>query len=155
VQVVENGTNLGYAKGNNAGIRRCRGQYVLFLNSDTIVHEGALQKLVAFADLHPEAGAFGCRVLNPDGSRQVAFRPFPTLWRDWLDALGLRSLASLSDALLMTTRKQPKATNGQAMSWQSGCCVMFRAEILKNLGGFDEQFFYSYEDVDLCWRVWN
>jgi len=140
VRILENGANLGYAKGNNAALRHCRGRYILLLNSDTVVHDGALQKLVAFADQHPEAGACGCQVLNPQGVRQVSARPFPTLWRDWLDAFCL-----------------PHFTlgNGHARKWQSGCCILFRADVLRQLGGFDEQFFYSYEDVDLCRRLWD
>jgi GT2 family glycosyltransferase len=135
VRVIENGANLGYAKGNNAAIRHCTGEYILLLNSDTLVHDGALQKLVAVADKNPRAGAFGCRVLNADGSHQVSMRPFPTTWRDWLDAFCLPHF------------------HGSEARWQSGCCILVRAELLRRLGGFDEQFFYSYEDVDLCWRV--
>ena len=41
------------------------------------------------------------------------------------------------------------------MDWQSGCCVMLRGDLLKELGGFDERFFYQFEEVDLCRRVWN
>ena len=140
VRIVENCTNLGYAKGNNNAVRHCTGRYILLLNSDTVVHEGALQRLVAFADQHPEAGACGCEVVNTKGAPQVSARPFPTLWRDWLDAFCLPHF----------TRG-----NGHARKWQSGCCILFRAEVLKQLGGFDEQFFYSYEDVDLCQRVWD
>src|ERR1700689_1136585 len=68
VRVVENGANLGFAKGNNAGIRAAQGEFVLILNPDTVIHEGSLDKFVAFANQHPEAGAFGCRVLNLDGT---------------------------------------------------------------------------------------
>ena len=68
VQVLVNGANLGFAKGNNVGIRASQGKYVLILNPDTIVHEGALDRWLRFADRHPEAGAFGCRVLNWDGT---------------------------------------------------------------------------------------
>ena len=73
----ESESNLGFAKGNNAGIKIARGDYVLILNPDTIIRDRALEKLVAFADCHPEAGAFGCRVLNPDGSFQNPARPIP------------------------------------------------------------------------------
>jgi hypothetical protein len=66
VRVIENQQNLGFARGNNAGIRASRGEYVLILNPDTILHDGALDRLVDFAERHPSAGAFGCRVLNPD-----------------------------------------------------------------------------------------
>jgi N-acetylglucosaminyl-diphospho-decaprenol L-rhamnosyltransferase len=140
VRMVENGANLGYAKGNNAGIRHGKGQYILLLNSDTVVHHGALEKLVAFADAHASAGAFGCQVLNADGSHQVSARRFPSLWRDWLDAL-------------CVPRLMPDKTH--VPTWNSGCCLLFRANVLQRLDGFDEQFFYSYEDVDLCRRMWN
>src|SRR5215470_14533698 len=62
VRVIENGKNLRFAKANNVGIRASCGEYVLILNPDTIIHEGTLDKIVSFAEGHPEAGAFGCKV---------------------------------------------------------------------------------------------
>lgn len=155
VRVVENRANLGFAKGNNAGIRHTTGQYVLILNPDTIVHERALDKLVAFAEGHPKAGAFGCRVLNPDGSYQVSARLFPTIQRYWVAALYLRHLASLSDLFVYEEYPGWKGETERPIDWQSGCCVMVRSDVLKTLGGFDEQFFYHFEEVDLCRRIWN
>jgi GT2 family glycosyltransferase len=155
VRIVANGVNLGFAKGNNAGIALSEGEYVLILNPDTIIHDRALEKCVVFADSHPEAGAFGCRVLNPDGSDQTSARPFPTIWRDLIGALYLRQLAYLSDLFLSDTYTGWNGDSERAVDWQSGCCVMFRGSVLKSLGGFDEQFFYHFEEVDLCRRVWN
>jgi GT2 family glycosyltransferase len=152
VRIVENQQNLGFAKGNNAGIAASRGQYVLILNPDTIIHDGALDKLVEFADRHSEAGAFGCRVLNPDGTYQVSARLFPTIGRYWVSALGLSKLSSLF--IYEEYPRWPGDTE-RPIDWQSGCCVMFRGNLLKRLGGFDEQFFYHFEEVDLCRRVWS
>ena len=81
LRIVENKANLGFARGNNAGIDSAVGDYILILNPDTIVHDCALEKLVAFADKHPEAGAFGCKILNLDGSYQYTAKLFPTVWR--------------------------------------------------------------------------
>jgi hypothetical protein len=92
VRIIDNGCNLGFAKGNNAGIRAAFGKYVLILNLDTVVHKNALDKLVAFAEQHLEAGGFGCRILNPDGTYQASARLFPTLPRYWMAGLGLRYL---------------------------------------------------------------
>src|SRR4030095_2598799 len=64
LRIVENGGNLGFSKGKNAGIKVTTGEYVLILNPDTIIHDGGLQKWVTYADRHPEAGAFGAKVLN-------------------------------------------------------------------------------------------
>jgi GT2 family glycosyltransferase len=154
-RVLENGQNLGFAKGNNIGIAQSSGQYVLILNPDTIIHDNALEKLVAFADRHTEAGAFGCRVLNRDGSYQGPARPFPSIFRDWIAALYLRPLAYLSDRFISDTYTGWKGDSERVIEWQSGCAVMFRSEVLKNLNGFDGQFFYHFEEVDLCRRVWN
>ncbi len=155
VRIVANGINLGFAKGNNVGIALSSGEYVLILNPDTIIHDGALQRWVAFADCHPEAGAFGCRVLNKDGSYQGPARPFPTIWRDGIAALYLRSLAYLSDVFISDTYTGWKGNTERVIDWQSGCCIMFRGNVLKSLGGFDGQFFYHFEEVDLCRRVWD
>lgn len=155
VKIIENGENLGFAKGNNVGIRASQGELVLILNPDTIVHGNALDKFVEFADKHPEAGGFGCRVLNPDGSYEPSARPFPTVWRQWIAALYLRPLGYLSKMFLSDIYVGWRGDTQREVDWQAGCCVMFRAELLKRLGGFDEQFFYHCEEVDLCRRVWQ
>jgi len=155
VRIVENRANLGFAKGNNAGIREARGEYALILNPDTIVHRGSLDRWIEFADRHPEAGAFGCRVHNPDGTYQVSARPFPTVRRASLAALYLRPLAHMSRIFLTDVYPGWKGDSEREVDWQSGCCVLFRADLLRKLGGFDEQFFYQYEEVDLCRRVWD
>jgi GT2 family glycosyltransferase len=155
VQVIENGANLRFAKGNNVGIEVSSGEYVLILNPDTIIHEGSLDKWIEFADRHPEAGAFGCRVLNADGSYQESGRPFPTVRGDLLAALCLRPLAYISNRFDSDTYFGWKGDTERLIDWQCGCCVMFRGELLRRLGGFDEQFFYYYEEVDLCRRVWG
>ena len=155
VRVLENGANLGFGKGNNVGIRASNGDYVLILNPDTIIHDGALDRLVQFADQHPEAGAFGCRVLNPDGTYQTSARLFPTVRRYWVSALGLKKLANVSRMFLYEEYPRWFGETERPIDWQSGCCVMFRGGLLRSLGGFDEQFFYHFEEVDLCRRVWS
>ena len=156
VKIVENGTNLGFAKGNNAGIRQTTGDYVLILNPDTIIHDGSLDRWVAFADRHPNVGGFGCRVLNPDGSYQISARPFPTIGRYWIAALYLRFLGRLSDRFASDQYPGWKGDSERNVDWQSGCCVMLRGGLLRQqLRGFDEQFFYHFEEVDLCKRVWD
>ncbi len=155
VRLVENDANLGFARGNNAGIRKASGEYILILNPDTIVNAGSLDRWIEFAARHPEAGAFGCRVLNPDGTYQESARPFPTPLRYWIAALYLRPLGYLSNVFLSDKYVGWKGDSERTVDWQSGCCVMFRGALLNRLGGFDEQFFYHYEEVDLCRRLWT
>jgi GT2 family glycosyltransferase len=146
VLVVENGKNLGCAGGRNSGVRFSSGEYVLLLDPDTIVHEGALDVLVKFADEHPEAAGFGCRILKFDGSPQLTSQEFPTIRREWMHALGLHKLGRLS-------RLAGVDNKVRRVDWHSGCCVMFRSNLLKSVGGFDEQFFYTYDEVDMCRRL--
>jgi GT2 family glycosyltransferase len=155
VRVLENGRNLRFAKGNNVGIAVSQGEYVLILNPDTIIHDHTLDKIVAYADQHPEAGAFGCRVLNADGSYQGCIRPLYTLRTEWCMALGLRPLARLSDKFSPGEYVGWKGDTERTVGWPAGCFILFRGDLLKRLGGFDEQFFYYYEDTDLCRRVWQ
>ena len=152
VRIVENRQNLGFARGNNAGIRASRGEYVLILNPDTIIHDGALDKLVEFAERRSGAGAFGCRVFNPDGTYQVSARLFTTVLRYWVSALGLSKVSSF---FIYEEYPRWRGDTERPIDWQSGWCVMFRGNLLKRLGGFDEQFFYHFEEGDLGRRVWD
>jgi GT2 family glycosyltransferase len=155
LRVVENKANLGFARGNNTGIAMAQGEYVLILNPDTIVHEAALEKLVQFADRHPEGGAFGCRVLYSDGRYQPTAMPAMTVRRWWIRAFGLHRLGRLSSIFLSGAYYGWSGDTEREVDFQSGCCIMVRGSLLKALGGFDPQFFYQNEEVDLCKRVWK
>jgi GT2 family glycosyltransferase len=155
VKVLENGVNLRFAKGNNVAIQASCGEYVLILNPDTLIHDGTLDKMVQYADKHPEAGAFGCRVLNADGTFQGCIRPLDTIRSEWCAALGLGFLARFSDWFQPGTYVGWKGENERKVGWLAGCFLMARGNLLKRIGGFDEQFFYYYEDADLCRRIWE
>jgi GT2 family glycosyltransferase len=155
LHIVENRANVGFSRGNNAGIAIARGEYILILNPDTIVHPGALEALVRFADQHPEGGAFGCRVLGPDGTYQGTAKVAPTIRGQWIHALGLHRLGRYSSWFLSRMYYGWDGDTEREVDWQSGCCVLFRGALLKQLEGFDPQFFYHCEEVDLCRRVWE
>lgn len=155
VIIVENGGNVGFARGNNSGINAARGEYVLILNPDTVILGHALKTLVRYADGHPEAGAFGARVLNPDGSFQNCARPIPTVHGYLIAALYLRALGRLSRAFDSDIYSGWHGDSEREIGFQSGCCVMLRKGLLDKLQGFDQQFFYHFEEVDLCFRVWK
>jgi GT2 family glycosyltransferase len=155
VQLIENKANLGFARGNNVGINAAKGEFVLILNPDTIIHKDSLYHLTSFAEQHPEAGGFGCRVENPDGSYQASARPFPTIFGGWIAALYLRPLAYLSPIFTSDTYTGWKGNSVRSVDWQSGCCLMVRRSVLQTLEGFDERFFYNFEEVDLCMRIWK
>jgi len=155
VRIVENGANLGFARGNNAGIKVARGEYVLILNPDTIILDRALDKLVAYADHAPDTGAFGCRVLNPDGSFQNPARPLPTRLGLLISALNVRWLGAISSAFESDLYYNWTGKTERTIGFQSGCCIMVRRTLLEQLRGFDERFFYHFEETDLCCRIWR
>jgi GT2 family glycosyltransferase len=155
VRVLENGANLRFAKGNNVAIDASEGEYILILNPDTIVHEGNFDGIVAYADAHPQGGAFGCKVLNSDGSYQYAQYPSLTPRSEWLSAFYLGWLSQFSERLHTGMYRRWKGETERPVGWLAGCYILFRADLLKRLKGFDEQFFYYYEDTDLCRRVWE
>ena len=155
VSVIENGRNLRFAKANNVGIRASIGEYVLILNPDTIIHDGTLDKMIAFADRHPEGGAFACKVLNSDGSYQVSGRPFTTLRTQLITALYLRPIGYLSERFQSDMYIDWKGETERTVGYLSGCFILVRGDLLRRIDGFDEQFFYYYEDVDLCRRIWE
>lgn len=153
VRLVKNGMNLRFSRGNNAGIRISRGEYVLILNPDTIIHDGSLDALVAYAERHPRLGGVGCRVVGADEKYQPSGRPFPTVWRLWTAGLCLRFLGRFFTFFIDGEYEGWKGNTERAVDWLSGCCMMFRGDLLRQFGGFDPQFTYYYEDVDLCHRV--
>jgi GT2 family glycosyltransferase len=155
LHIVENGANLGFAKGNNAGIAAAKGEYILILNPDTWMHEASLDKFIEFCDRHPEAGAFGCRIVYADGRYQASAMVAPTVRRFWMWALGLYRFSQFIPAFRGIVYSGWRGDTERQVDWQSGCCVMFRGKLLKDIGGFDPQFFYQNEEVDLCKRVWD
>jgi|SRR5579872_5250941 len=155
IHVVENGRNLRFAKANNVGIGASRGEYVLILNPDTVIHNGTLDRMLAAADEHPEAGAFGCKVLNRDGSYQVSARPFASFKGEWIAALYMRWLGRVNAWFTSDSYPGWTGTIQRQVDWISGCFILVRKNVLNLIGGFDEQFFYYFEDMDLCRRIWQ
>jgi hypothetical protein len=149
VHLVENRENVGFARANNQAIRHCTGNYVLLLNPDTLVASGALQSLVDFLDKHPEAGAAGPRILNPDGSLQVSSHPRPTLSRELWRLLHLDSVSPYA----MYPRIKWETNRPQEADVLSGACLLLRKEVLEQVGFLDEDFFIYSEEVDLCYRI--
>ncbi len=149
VRMINNPVNSGFAYANNLAIRQATGQYVLMLNSDTIAKPGALQALVQFMDEHPEAGACGSRVINPDGTLQVSCYVHPTLQNELLRMFHL-------DGISPTTRyRMPewKTDEPRVVEVIQGACLMLRKSVLEQVGLLDENFFMYSEDYDLCYRI--
>ena len=144
--------NKGFGAGNNAGMRAASGRYYLLLNPDAWLTEGALEKLVAFADEHPEAAVVGPRLLNPDGSLQRSVRGYPSPWRIATEYFFLRKLGPRTHALNAFFGEQFDHESVREAEYLFGACLLVRREAVDEVGGFDEDFFLMSEEVDWCYR---
>jgi N-acetylglucosaminyl-diphospho-decaprenol L-rhamnosyltransferase len=150
-QLVEQ-ENRGLAAGWNAGLERATGRYVLLLNSDAWLHEGALDALVAFADAHPEAAVVGPRLRNPDGTLQRSVRGFPTLWRLATEYFFLRKLAPRSRAFNAFYAGGFDHDSVYDAEVLMGAVWLVRQAAIDEIGGADESFFLFSEEVDWAYR---
>jgi O-antigen biosynthesis protein len=146
--------NIGFGRGNNVGLEACTGRHVLFLNPDTIIGQDTLSVMVAYLDDHPEVGLAGCRVLNPDGSFQLACRRGrPTPWAAFCKLFGLQSMfpqIPLFAGYNLTYRSIDETYDVDALI---GAFMIGPRDLIHSVGGFDPQFFMYGEDLDLCFRV--
>ena len=125
VRVIRNPRNLGFAGGNNVALREAQGRIVALLNSDTLTHAGAFERMVAYLDAHPEVGACGPQLLNPDGSKQNCFHNFPSLATE---------LLNLSLLKILFPRKYPSKRQTYTVPIEVdavlGACMLVRREVL-------------------------
>ena len=93
VKIIGNDENVGFGKANNQALEIAKGKYFLLLNPDTIVRENTFEKMIGFFEAHPDAGIAGCKVLNADGTLQLACRRgFPGPWTSFTKVMGLSSI---------------------------------------------------------------
>jgi GT2 family glycosyltransferase len=145
--------NRGFGAGMNAGFRAAGSpRYYLSINSDAWLLEGALARIAAFADAHPDAAVVGPRLRNPDGTLQRSVRGFPTLWRLATEYLYLRKLAPRTHALNAFYAGDFEHDAARPVEWVSGACFLVRREAAEQVGLFDEEFFMFQEETDWFYR---
>jgi GT2 family glycosyltransferase len=148
VKVIEAGSNLGFACGNNLGIRASRGRLLLLLNSDTVVPPGSIDRLVAELEQHSEAAVIGPRLVDGRGRAEMSFGsmigPFSELRRKLLLRGQQNGLPVLPGFVERATRQS------QTPEWVTGACLLVRREDAEAVGLFDERYFMYAEDVDFC-----
>jgi N-acetylglucosaminyl-diphospho-decaprenol L-rhamnosyltransferase len=148
VHVLDAGSNLGFAAANNLGIRQTFGELLLLLNPDTIVPPGAIDRLVAVLDRHPEAAAVGPRLVDAAGRVELSFgrmiSPFAELRQKLLVAGSAKGVPGISHYVESLTRRE------RNVDWVSGACLLVRRADAEAVGFFDERYFIYTEDVDFC-----
>ncbi len=154
VKLIENTKNVGFARANNQALRIASGRFLLLLNPDTVLRRDTLKTMLSFFKNHPEAGISGCKVLNPDGTLQLACRRgFPTPGVAFFKMVGLSNIFPKSKTFgaYNLTYLDPDAL--AEVDAVSGSFMMIRRKALEQAGLMDEDFFMYGEDLDICYRV--
>ncbi len=154
VRFFWNDENIGFAKANNLALKAAQGNYILFLNPDTIVPEDCFEKCIAFMQLHPEAGALGVQMLDGSGRfLPESKRAFPSLFPALFRLSGLSRLFPKSSLLNRYHLGHLDQNKNHPVDVLAGAFMLARKEVLSNTGSFDERFFMYAEDIDLSYRI--
>jgi hypothetical protein len=154
VRLIENSANVGFAKANNAALKQAGGRYLLLLNPDTIVQEDTFHVMKRFFDENPDVGLAGCKVLNSDGTFQLACRrSLPTPWVAFTKIFGLSSLFPHSRLFGKYNLTYLSTDETYEVDAVSGSFMFLRREVYEKVGGLDETFFMYGEDLDWCDRI--
>ena len=158
VKLIRSDRNDGFAAGNNLGIGHSKGEYILLLNSDTVLQEDSISKSVEYIQQHSEAGVLGCRMTYPDGTVQYSARRFRTISWELLDMFRFIPC-------MMPYRKRAKRMLGKYFrhdensecDWVNGAFFLFPVKILDQLPGknLDNRFFMYAEDQLWCEQIKN
>ncbi len=155
VHLIINAVNAGFSKANNQVIAQTNSRYVFLLNSDAMIHTGALDDLLAYAEAHPKAGIIGPKVLNSDSSLQFSCRRFPSLGAGFFRNTYLGRLFPHNQYARDYLMNDFDHEHDQAVDWVSGCAMLIRRGLIEKIGALDEQFYMYCEDVDICQRTWE
>jgi GT2 family glycosyltransferase len=152
-RLIHHSTNLGFCAGNNRAAEQANGKYFLFLNSDTEVFPNALNILVDYLNKHSNAGIIGPKLLNPDGSLQYSCRRFPNMGTGFFRNTPLGRLFPQNKFAGDYLMKDFDHASVRDVDWLSGAALCSRADLWRELGGFDEAYYMFCEDVDVCYRA--
>lgn len=155
IKFIASDRNLGYAKGNNLGIKVAQGRYVMIMNPDIVVFPGIFEKLVEFMDSRPDVGVVGPKLLNPDKSLQYSCYRFPDFWIPIYRRTPLGQLRFAKEKLDKYFMKDFDHETIQEVDWLLGGCLLIRRKALEEVGLLDERYFAYFDDVDLCRSMWE
>jgi hypothetical protein len=156
VCVVQSGHNGGFGAGNNVALRAALREpdppeFLYILNSDAFPAPDAIAELVRFLEAHPRAGIAGSFIHGPEGDPHLTAFRFPSVASEALSGFRLGALQRLLPEREVPVHPMPSST--QRVDWLAGASMMFRRELLQEIGLFDETFFLYFEETDLCYRA--
>lgn len=154
VDFIWNESNLGFSKANNLAIKKATGQYILFLNPDTIVPEDCFEKCLSFFSKNHDAGALGVHMIDGNGNfHKESKRGFPAPDVSFYKMMGLSNLFPNSKLFAAYYAGHLPQNKTASVDVLSGAFMMISKKIMDRVKGFDEDYFMYAEDIDLSYRV--
>jgi len=154
VKVIKNPSNVGFSRANNVVVSQSRSDFILLLNPDTLIIDDAIERVVKFMKEHPEVGIAGCKVLNRDGTLQLACRrSIPTPEVAFYRLTGLSKLFPKSRVMAKYNMTYESPDQTHEVDAVSGAFLMIRRQVVEEVGPLDERFFMYGEELDWCLRT--
>ncbi len=154
IDLIASEKNLGFSAANNVLLKKCRGDYILLLNPDTIVEKDSLDMLVDYLKTHPECGIIGPKLLNEDRSLQNGLRKFPNAWVSFIKSSPLKHLKIFKRCVDQRHMRHYDLNQSGIVDQVSGAAFMFSRPVFNKLGLLDSQFYIYFEEVDYCKRAY-
>ncbi len=145
VKIIENHANLGFSKANNIGLKHASNELILFMNSDIELIDDSVIKLVKYFETKDNIGIIGPKFLNPDLTSQASVFPPQT---------ALNAFKEFWLYQKYTYSKYIPCSKKPIKVWSiSGGCILTRKSFFESIGGWNEKYFFYFEDLDLCRKI--
>ncbi len=155
IKLIASDENLGHHRGNNLGIKKSSGKYILILNTDIALLDNAIDQMYQFMEDHPETALVGPKLKNPDGSVQMSCMRFPTpmvpIYRRTLLGKMPKAKRELNN-YLMTDFDHNR---NKEVDWILGACILVRQSAIDRVGLLDEDLFMYFGDIAWCYKFWQ
>lgn len=153
LKLVFNNKNTGFTGGNNTGLAHCRGRYVLFLNSDTLLIDNTIKSTLDKLEANSDIGAISCQLQNMDGTLQGCGGSFPTLFKVFAWMFFVDDILILKNFIKPYHAPLNMFNDSHFQDWIAGTYFLTRHDLLDIVKGWDNDYFMYVEDVDLCYRI--
>lgn len=154
VKLIVNSKNIGYTAAANQSIKLTNSDFLILLNSDTVVFEGSIDRIIEYLKNNTEVGVVGPKIIDPSGNAHLSCRRFPSF-----KEAAMHVLVGIFWPRNPYTRRYKMMdfdhNKEVKIDWVSGACMGLRRRALDEVGLFDERYYMYVEDLDLCKRMWN
>lgn len=150
---IVNPENLGFARAVNQGARLATGDFLLLINSDVFIDDEAAEILLKALANDEKAAIAAPQLIYPDQKTQASFGRWPSLGRELMRFSMLSKILPGGTVIFRNPFTEDLFRQTAAVDWASGACLLIRTDVWRQLGGFDEEYFFGIEDWDFCYRA--